>query len=334
MSPAQKSDPDHYEIGQIIQVNDHVKGFALGEQMEVIGVRDDVVRVRSHANTFHPRIKALPLSQPETFEVYERKTIELCEGDKLLITGNGYTTDNHRLNNKTQHQVDHISRDGNLVLENGWEIGKDFQHLSHGWVLTSYAAQGKTVDWVLACQTQELSSMATNRDQYHVATTRGREGMISYTDNFEWLKDAVVKRPERLMATELMNAPVQEPALTARDKRLAELEKVEASREVNEYNQAITQTDEHLCVLEEAEASREVSEYNAGIEPDDATETITPQKTRLAASLGTKDVTMDKTTAQAIEQAIENAPVPERVQGREPEQLEPEIEEIEMGMGM
>jgi conjugative relaxase-like TrwC/TraI family protein len=209
MTDAQKSDPDHYEIGQIIQINDHVKGFALGEQMEVIGVSDEGVRVRSNANALHPRIKALPLSQPEAFGVYERKTIELCEGDKLLITGNGYTADGHRLNNKTQYRVDHITRDGNLVLNNGWEIGKEFPHLSHGWVLTSYAAQGKTVDWVYACQTQELSAMATNYEQYHVATTRGRKGMITYTDNFEWLKDAVSERRERLMATELMAEAAQ-----------------------------------------------------------------------------------------------------------------------------
>jgi len=208
---AQKSDPEHYEIGQIVKINDHVKGFALGEQMEVIGKSDEGVRVRSHANTLNPRIKSLPLSQPEAFGVYERKTIELCEGDELLITGNGYTADKHRLNNGSQHQIDHITHDGNLVLENGWQVGKEFPHLAHGWVLTSYAAQGKTVDWVFACQTQELSAMATNRDQYHVATTRGRKGMITYTDNFEWLKDKVSERPERMMATDLMNKAAVEP---------------------------------------------------------------------------------------------------------------------------
>jgi conjugative relaxase-like TrwC/TraI family protein len=292
MTPAQKSDPDHYEIGQIIKINDHVKGFALGEQMEVIGKSDEGVRVRSHANTFHPRIKALPLSQPEAFGVYERKTIELCEGDELLITGNGYTADNHRLNNGSQHQIDHITRDGDLVLENGWKVGKEFQHLSHGWVLTSYAAQGKTVDWVFACQTQELSAMATNYEQYHVATTRGRKGMISYTDNFEWLKDAVSERQERLMATELMNeAVVEEP--TPQDQRLSELEQVEASREVEAYN--------------------------SEIEPDRGATGDAPKATKLSVSFGIKDATISIAKAEAMEQVIENAPAQRKCEAFEME---------------
>lgn len=225
-SDAQKSDPEHYEIGQVVQINDQVKGFALGEQMEIIGVSDEGVRVRSHSNTLTPRIKALPLSQPDKFAVYERKTIELCEGDEILITGNGYTADKHRLTNGMQYQVDHLSPDGKLVLNNGWRIKKEFPHVAHGRVLTPYAAQGKTVDWVFACQTQELSSAATNRIQYHVATTRGREGLMNYTDNFEWLKDRVTEMPEHLMATELLHGE-QNKRAPAQDQRLCELEKKE-----------------------------------------------------------------------------------------------------------
>ena len=140
-SDAQKSDADHYKLGQLIQINDHVKGFALGEQLEVIGVSDDLVRVRSHGNSVKTQIKALPLSQPTTFDVYEHKTLEFCEGDKIRITGNGYTADDHRLYNGIQYEIDCIAHDGRIVLDNGWRIAPTFQHIAYGHVLTPYAAQ-------------------------------------------------------------------------------------------------------------------------------------------------------------------------------------------------
>jgi conjugative relaxase-like TrwC/TraI family protein len=204
LTEPEKSDWERYEKGQVVQFNGHVEGFALGEQVEVIDARDGVVRVRSCENTFHPRIKPLPLSQPEAFGVYERATLEICSGESIRVTGNGRTADRHRLYNGTLHTVDYIAPDGALVLENGWRIGKEFQHLSHGYVLTSHASQGKTVDWVFAFQTAELSSNATNRTQFHVATSRGREGMKAYTDSFEWLQDSVEQERERPMATEIL----------------------------------------------------------------------------------------------------------------------------------
>ena len=44
---AQKSFPLSYCKGQVVQFNRHVKGFALGERVEVIDIKDEVVRVRS-----------------------------------------------------------------------------------------------------------------------------------------------------------------------------------------------------------------------------------------------------------------------------------------------
>ncbi len=212
---AQKSDPDHYQRGQVVQFNGHVKGFALGEQVEVLSHGDGVVRVRQ-VDGYHSKIKALPLSHPETFSVYERAKMEICPGDLLHVTCNGRTEDRHRLSNSTIHAVDYIDQQGRLVLENGWRVGRDFKHLDYGWVVTPFVAQGKTVDVVLASQTMALSAPATNRRGFHVASTRGREELKVYTDNFEWLKDAVTVDRERPMVMELdMSTPGQERGLLA-----------------------------------------------------------------------------------------------------------------------
>jgi len=206
---AQKSDHEQYERGQVVQINGHVEGFALGEQVVVIGVRGGMVRVRCK-NGFDSAIKALPLGAPETFAVYERQKLEVCEGDRLRITGNGRSADNHPLNNKSIYTVDYIDHDGRIVLENGWKLDTDFKHLDYGYTLTSHAAQGKTVDWVFVAQSAQLSSCASDLKQFYVSTSRGRKGVKLYVDDLELLIENVSWKRERPMATEILQAPVEE----------------------------------------------------------------------------------------------------------------------------
>ena len=206
---AQKSDYEQYERGQVVQINGHVEGFALGEQVMVIGVRGGMVRVRCK-NGFDSAIKALPLGAPETFAVYERQKLEVCEGDRLRITGNGRSADNHPLNNKSIYTVDYIDHDGRIVLENGWKLDTDFKHLDYGYTLTSHAAQGKTVDWVFVAQSAQLSSCASDLKQFYVSTSRGRKGVKLYVDDLELLIENVSWKRERPMATEILQAPVEE----------------------------------------------------------------------------------------------------------------------------
>ena len=188
-----------------------MKGFALGEQLEVIGKSDNMVRVRSD-DGYHTKIKALPLGAPETFSVHERDTIEICEGDRIRITANGRSEDGHRLNNGSIYVVDHISHDGKLVLENGRRLGPDFKHLQYGYTLTSHAAQGKTVDRVFLAQSPELSAGASDLIQFLVSISRGSKGLKVYTTDIELLRENVCEVRERLMATELLHGESEEKA--------------------------------------------------------------------------------------------------------------------------
>ena len=206
---AQKSDHEHYERGLVVQMNGHVKGFALGEELDVLGVSDGVVRVRNSADK-DSRVKMLPLSEAEKFGVYERDKMEICEGELLHITGNGRTEDRHRLNNGKVCKVDHITHDGKIVLDNGWRVDRNFKHLEYGYALTSHAAQGKTVDRVLITQSAQLSYGAIDFRQFLVSCTRGSKGLKIYTDDLELLKERVSEKRERLMATELLREPAKE----------------------------------------------------------------------------------------------------------------------------
>ena len=64
--------------------------------------------------------------------------------------------------------------EGNLVVDNGWVIGREFGHVAYGYVVTSHASQGKTVDKVLIGQSQQ-SLPASDRAQLYVSVSRGRE---------------------------------------------------------------------------------------------------------------------------------------------------------------
>jgi ATP-dependent exoDNAse (exonuclease V) alpha subunit len=200
-STAEKMDHHRYKSGQVVQINRHVKGFALGEQLEVIGVSDDLVRVRSKSR-MKDAVKALPLGEAERFGVYQPETIEICEGEKIRVTCNGRNGKGHRLDNGKEYMVDHISHDGKIVLENGWRVDKTFKHFDYGYCPTSHGIQGKTVDRVIVVQSAMLTA-AADAKQFYVSTTRGRRAVDVITDDKGMLCENVSRVRERMMATDM-----------------------------------------------------------------------------------------------------------------------------------
>lgn len=138
------------------------------------------------------------------FSVYHEAKLSVAASDTIRITANGKTADGHKLNNGSLYRVKGFAKNGSLVLDNGWTVAKDFGHLSHGYVSTSHAAQGKTVDRVLIAMGGE-SRRAINAEQFYVSVSRGRESAKVYSDmTAEELKLAIQRADQRRSATELM----------------------------------------------------------------------------------------------------------------------------------
>src|SRR5206468_4442557 len=78
---------------------------------------------------------------PEHFSLYKEGKLSLSEGDVIRFTANGKTMDGHQINNGSSYKVKGFDKDDNIILDNGWTVGKDFRHLNHGYVSTSHAAQ-------------------------------------------------------------------------------------------------------------------------------------------------------------------------------------------------
>jgi UvrD-like helicase C-terminal domain len=145
----------------------------------------------------------LPLDQAARFQVFHTRRLDVAVGEVLRITRNGMTKDKkHSLNNGQLVKVKRFDESGNLVLANGWVVSKDFGHLAYGYVVTSHASQGRTVDRVFIGQSS-ASLPASSREQFYVSVSRGKERATIYTDDKQALLDAVKTSDNRLSATEL-----------------------------------------------------------------------------------------------------------------------------------
>lgn len=181
----QRLDPTSYRPDDVLVFNQNAKGFKKGQRLVVGKDR-------------------LPLDQAARFAVFKQRRIQLSSGDRIRITRNGDTAvGKHRLNNGDLFTVKGFADNGNVVLENGWEVPKDYGHVSYGLVVTSHASQGKTFDRVLVGQSSQ-SFPASSREQFYVSVSRGREQVLVFTDNKEELLDAVSHSEERLSGTELI----------------------------------------------------------------------------------------------------------------------------------
>ena len=223
LTEAQRKDKGEYLPGAVVQFHQNARGFRRGERVTVTGEDAQGVRVARQDGSS----TLLPLNEAAKYALYAPQHVALSRGDKLRITQNGFTRETRRgllgkkgkdrLNNGAVYEVDGFTRDGDIRLNNGFVLPKDYGGISHGYVVTSHASQGKTVDKVLIALGSE-SFAAANKEQFYVSVSRGREGVRLYTDDKTAMMEAVQGSAARLSATELMqSAPAKpKPTLTQR----------------------------------------------------------------------------------------------------------------------
>jgi hypothetical protein len=195
LTDAQKADATQYESGDLLQFHQNAPGHTKGSRL-IVGDGD-----RS------------PTEFANRFEAYRPTQLALGVGDRVRVTAGGKTKDGkHRLSNGSLLTVQGFNKRGDIVVDHGWVIDRDFGHLSHGYVVTSHASQGVTVDKVFVGVSSE-SFPATYQRTAYVALTRGREQAQIYTDDKQELLAVACRSDEPLSATELSEAPQQIPPL-------------------------------------------------------------------------------------------------------------------------
>src|SRR5206468_1410964 len=184
----QKADATEYEPGQLVQFQQNAPGYKKGSRL--------IVAEGAPA----------PTQLARRFEVYRPSQLALAAGDRVRVTAGGKTKDGkHRLSNGSLLTVQGFTKGGDLVVDRGWVIGRDFGHLAYGYAVTSHASQGATVDKILLGLASE-SLPATNQRTAYVAITRGREQVQIFTDDRTELLRAMCRPDDPMSATEVADS--------------------------------------------------------------------------------------------------------------------------------
>jgi len=207
LTEAERTDFANYAAGEIVQFHQNAKGFKRGERVTVKSAGNACVRVTRKDGSE----AMLPFTEAKKFQVYRPEKLLLAEKDKVRFTMNGFTRETRRggkmvkgrVNNGQIGEIKRLLRNGDIELTNGLVIPKDYGGMDYGYVVTSHASQGKTVDVPLVALGHE-SFAAANREQLYVSLSRGREAVRLYTDDKAAMMEAVQGSAARLSATELM----------------------------------------------------------------------------------------------------------------------------------
>jgi conjugative relaxase-like TrwC/TraI family protein len=193
LTDAQKTDPTQFESGDLLQFHQNAPGYTKGSRLIV-------------SNGVKP-----PIELANRFEAYRPTQLALAVGDRIRITAGGKTKDGkHRLNNGSLLSVEGFTKRGDIIVDHGWVIDRDFGHLTHGYVVTSHASQGVTVDKVFIGASSQ-SIPATYQRTAYVAVTRGREQAMIFTDDRKELLRAFGRKDDPLSATEISGHTQPQP---------------------------------------------------------------------------------------------------------------------------
>jgi ATP-dependent exoDNAse (exonuclease V) alpha subunit len=195
---AQKRDARQYRPGMAIRFHRRGHGFTKNETVAVVAVENDSLKVQraDGTETFFPLGQASALC-----DVGEKRKLKVAAGDKLLLQANAVSMRKHFVNGELV-EVKAIQGDS-VLLADGRVIPADYRTFTHGYAVTSHAAQGKTVDEVLVVASSR-SLPAINQQQFYVSISRGRDVCHVFTDDAEMLRSHVTRSTARLAAVEAM----------------------------------------------------------------------------------------------------------------------------------
>jgi conjugative relaxase-like TrwC/TraI family protein len=192
---AQKRAARQYRPGMVIRLHQGKGGFAKNETVAVVAVENNSLKVQRADGSEC----VFPLGAGFACDVGEKRKLKIAAGDKLLLQAN---TVGKRFINGELVEVRAIQGDS-LVLADGRVIPQNYRTFTHGYAVTSHAAQGKTMDEVLVVASSR-SLAAVHQQQFYVSISRGRERCQIFTDDTERLRSHVTHSSERLAAVEVV----------------------------------------------------------------------------------------------------------------------------------
>lgn len=133
----------------------------------------------------------------------------MASGDRLQLKGNARAKDGRQLANGEIVTVKGVEADGRIHLQDGRTLDTSYRQFVRGYAVTSYAAQGKTADFVIF--SDSAIRAATNQKQWYVTISRGRRGIEIFTTDKQELRENVIRSDNRELAMELTQSAKQPP---------------------------------------------------------------------------------------------------------------------------
>jgi hypothetical protein len=194
----------NYQAGDVLTFHHAYGIFRKFDTVAVVRCEDRLVVVRDadgNERRLDPR-------RTSGFDVGLAKEIPVAVGDRLLIRANLKPAE---LRNGDLVEVAGFDEDGGIVLRDGRSLPAWFRDFSHGYAMTSHAAQGKTVDRGILLMADE-GIAAGNLKQAYVSNSRFRESQMIYVSDKQAARDAMMRPADRKLALELTG-----PALPSSD---------------------------------------------------------------------------------------------------------------------
>lgn len=202
LTGAQKRDARYYSENSVVVFNQNAAGCKPGTcgRLVHIGERELFVNAAS-------KVRPVSFDDLERIAVCEPKEMALAAGDRLQLKANAKTASGRTLANGELVTVRRVENNGQIQLEDGRILPEDYRQFTRGHAVTSYAAQGKTSDYVIF--SDSAIRAATNQKQWYVTISRGRKGIHIFTTDKEQLRENIARSGNRELAMELTGGKIR-----------------------------------------------------------------------------------------------------------------------------
>ncbi len=196
LTDAQKREGRFYDASTVLVFNQNCGAFRKGEAAQLVAITDNGLIVESAR-----KVGTVAPGRLKRVTICRKRELALAVGDRLQLKANAPTPDCRRVANGELVTVERIEPDGRIVLKDGRTLDSNYRQFVRGYAVTSYASQGKTVDYVLF--SDSAVKAATNRQQWYVTISRGRKGIRIFTSDAEQLRENVARSGDRELALDL-----------------------------------------------------------------------------------------------------------------------------------
>ncbi len=204
LTNAQKRDPRFHPEDSVVVFIQSFRGIMAGAVAKFFTATADLVLVETGG-----RIQTIPLRHLDRIGVFRPIEVPLAAGDRLHLKANRKLAAGGKATNGELVSVKFVRADGAVELADGRILDADYREFLPGYAVTSYGAQGKTVDYVLF--SDSTIKAATNDQQWYVTISRGRKGIRIFTPDKVQLRENVIRSGQRKLALELSGHRLAQP---------------------------------------------------------------------------------------------------------------------------